>query len=1043
MTFNESDSRGVKQPHNDPLVINLTIEGFNTKRVLVDNGSSADIIYFSAFQQLRLEPKRLRPFDSPLVSFSGDRVYPRGIVTLTVTVGTDPKQLTRQIDFLVVDSPSSYNVIIGRPALNKWKASTSTYCLKMKFPTDDGVGEIIGDQVLARECYQAVLAAKENHTWIVEEKEEAKVEKLETVELIEGEATKTTRIGTTLSPGMRTELVKFLRENLDVFAWNHDDMPGISPETIQHRLNVNPERKPVKQRRRAFAPERDQAVADEVSKLLAAGFIREVYYPDWLANVVLIKMADEDQEKTAFITSQGLYCYNVMPFGLKNAGATYQRLSKEEPAHLDDLKETFETLKRYQMKLNPGKCVFGVASGKFLGFMVSQRGIEANPEKVQAIINMASPKTVKEVQKLTGRIAALNRFVSRATDKCLPFFKTLKKAFEWTDECEAAFQELKLYLSHPPLLSPSKEGENLYLYLAVSSTAVSAALIREEDRKQLPVYYVSQAFQGAESRYPKIEKITFALIVASRKLRQYFQANPILVMTDQPIKKSMSKPEAAGRMIQWAVELSQFDVEYHPRTAIKAQALADFIAEFTYLDEPNRASKDETWMIQTDGSSAQKRGGVGVVITTPNGETLKYGVRLKFPATNNEAEYEGILTGLRLGKELGARNLLIQNDSKLVIGQVKGEYEAKEERMQKYLKLTNHLTKEFEKVEFAQIPRSQNRAADEVSKIASSDEAESRIDLMMETQKNPSIEEVLTFAVRGESSWMTPIMSFLQDGHLPQDVDEAKKIKKRATRFTILNDALYKRAKALATITETRVQGFVWKNIICRFGIPRTIISDNGRQFDCQGLRDFCSGLGIKNQFSSPSHPKANGQTEVTNRTLLKIIKARLDDAKGAWPEELPNVLWAYRTTARTPTGETPFRLTYSAKAVIPVEVGVTSTRREAFNEEENDDLLRVDLDCLDEVQDKALSRMTGYQKKIAEYYNKRVKLRQLNIGDLVLRKVTPATKNPAQGKLGPTWEGPYKVIHYSRQGSYHLETLDGQRLPRPWNIEHLKKYHQ
>ncbi|XP_065624581.1 uncharacterized protein LOC112008184 [Quercus suber] len=119
MTFNESDSRGVKQPHNDPLVINLTIEGFNTKRVLVDNGSSADIIYFSAFQQLRLEPKRLRPFDSLLISFSGDRVYPRGIVTLTVTVGTDPKQLTRQIDFLVVDIPSSYNVIIGRPALNK------------------------------------------------------------------------------------------------------------------------------------------------------------------------------------------------------------------------------------------------------------------------------------------------------------------------------------------------------------------------------------------------------------------------------------------------------------------------------------------------------------------------------------------------------------------------------------------------------------------------------------------------------------------------------------------------------------------------------------------------------------------------------------------------------------------------------------------------------------------------------------------------------------------------------------------------------------
>ena len=174
------------------------------------------------------------------------------------------------------------------------------------------------------------------------------------------------------------------------------------------------------------------------------------------------------------------------------------------------------------MKLNPSKCAFGVVSGKFLGFMVSQIGIEENPEKVRAILDMTSIKTVKEVQKLIGRIAALNRFVSKATDKCLPFFKTLKQAFAWTVECEAAFQELKRYLSNPPLLSPSKEGENLYLYLAVSTTAVSAALIREEDKKQLPVYYVSQAFQGTEAKYPRIEKIEFALIVTLRKLRLYF-----------------------------------------------------------------------------------------------------------------------------------------------------------------------------------------------------------------------------------------------------------------------------------------------------------------------------------------------------------------------------------------------------------------------------------------------------------------------------------------------------------------------------------------
>ena len=158
----------------------------------------------------------------------------------------------------------------------------------------------------------------------------------------------------------------------------------------------------------------------------------------------------------------------------------------------------------------------------------------------------------------------------------------------------------------------------------------------------------------------------------------------------------------------------------------------------------------------------------------------------------------------------------------------------------------------------------------------------------------------------------------------------------------------------MATITEARIHNFFWKNIICRFGIPLTIISNNGRQFDSQGFKDFCSSLGIKNQYSSPGHPQANRQTEVTNQTLLRFIKTKLDEAKGAWLDELPNVLWAYRTTARTPIGETPFRLTYGTETVIPIEVGVASTRRTAFSEVENDDKLRVNLDCLDEVRDKA-----------------------------------------------------------------------------------------
>jgi hypothetical protein len=213
-----------------------------------------------------------------------------------------------------------------------------------------------------------------------------------------------------------------------------------------------------------------------------------------------IHMEEADQEKTAFIINRGLYCYKMMPFGLKNAGATYQRLvnrmfqnqigrnvevyvddllvkSIRATRHIEDLRETFRTLREYNMKLNPTKCAFGISSCKFLGFMVSQWGIEANLEKVRAVLEMEAPKTTKQLQRLTGRIAALNRFISRSTDKCLPFFKILRKAFMWSEESEEAFRKLKEYLANPLLLSRPTEGEILYLYLAVSPSAVSSALV--------------------------------------------------------------------------------------------------------------------------------------------------------------------------------------------------------------------------------------------------------------------------------------------------------------------------------------------------------------------------------------------------------------------------------------------------------------------------------------------------------------------------------------------------------------------------------------
>uniref|UniRef100_A0A2N9G6F7 Uncharacterized protein n=1 Tax=Fagus sylvatica TaxID=28930 RepID=A0A2N9G6F7_FAGSY len=1015
-------SRGLKE--------SICEASFTTRRVMVDNGSSADILYLPAYQQMRLDKDKLRPMDAPLVGFTGDKICPVGIVTLPIMV-----------------------------------AVTSTYHLLLKFPTEHGIGEVRGDQVAARECYLASLGSEgQNQTMSIEEQKVLVKPsgELATIELEDGRPERTTKIGADLPPKIKESLVQFLKDNKDVFAWSHEDMPGINPSIISHKLNVDPSLRPIKQKRRVFAPERNNAIMEEVDKLLAANFIREVFYPDWLANVVMVKkstgkwrmcvdftdlnkacpkdsfplpridqlvdstaghklltfmdafsgynqivMDESDQEKTSFITSRGLFCYKVMPFGLKNAGATYQRLmnrmfhdqigrnvevyvddmlikSKEEDGHLDDLRETFQTLRKYQMKLNPSKCAFGVYSGKFLGFMVSQRGIEANPDKIKAILEMQPPKNTKE------------------------------KAFEWTDECQQAFEELKKYLTEPPLLSPSKQGEELYLYLAVSPTAVSSALIREEERRQLPVYYTSRALRGAEERYPPMEKLAFAL-------------------------------DAAGRLIQWSIELSEFDIDYRPRTAIKAQALADFIAEFTSKDDEPTEDVEQAskWTVNIDGSSTKDSGGVGIVLRSPEGDIIKQAIRLQYPTTNNEAEYEALLVGLKTAKILGATELDVRSDSQLVVGQVNGDYEAKERRMQQYLQLVRHQISQFREVRLCRVPREQNTEADQLAKSASS----STVDDKIKTVQQSSLQTTKVNPIHTEISWMTPIISYLQRGTLPDNRHEARRLKVRASRFLMLQGTLYKRgfslpylrclasdeanyvmreihegvcgdhsgaralqrkivragyywpsmkadayqfvqrcdkcqrfanhlhsppavlvpmtapwpfaqwgldimgplpigrrqlkflvvaidyftkwveAEPLATITERNIQNFVWKAVICRFGIPRVLVSDNGKQFDNPRFRQFSQELGIHNHYSSPGHPQANGQVEVTNRSLLKLIKTRLEGAKGLWPEELPSILWAYRTTVRIPTGETPFRMTFGSEAVVPVEIGLTTFR--------------------------------------------------------------------------------------------------------------------
>lgn len=249
-------------------------------------------------------------------------------------------------------------------------------------------------------------------------------------------------------------------------------------------------------------------------------------------------------------------------------------------------------------------------------------------------------------------------------------------------------------------------------------------------------------------------------------------------------------------------------------------------------------------------------------------------------------------------------------------------------------------------------------------------------------------------------------------------------------------------AEALANIRDVDVQKFVWKNIVTCFGIPHTLISDNGLQFDSKAFRSYCSELGITNRYSTPTYPQGNGQVEAINKVIVNGLKKRLDDAKGKWVEELPYVLWAYRTTPRISTGETPFSMTYGVEAIIPLENGFLTLRTTSFNLIDNNEQLEKSLDLVEEKRENAMVRLAYYQQKLRQGYNANVRPRPLELGDLVLRKVVGTAKNPAWGKLGPNWEGPYRITSGAGIGVYFLEDLDSHVIPRPWNVNNLKRYY-
>ncbi|XP_020231907.1 uncharacterized protein LOC109812370 [Cajanus cajan] len=428
--------------------------------------------------------------------------------------------------------------------------------------------------------------------------------------------------------------------------------------------------------------------------------------------------------------------------------------------HVRDLEEIFKQIRKHNMRLNPEKCVFGVHGGKFLGFMITCRGIEANPDKCQALINMRSPKNHKEVQRLAGRLVSLSRFIPKLAEKAKPIFHLLKKPKEfcWSDQ--------------------------------LADNALSAALVQENDKKQTLIYFISRVLQDTERRYQTIEKLVLALVVLSRQLRPYFQSHQIIVKSDYPIKQIFKKPDLAGRMIAWSVELSEYGIKYESRGPLKAQCLADFVAELT----PVPPMDEQIWTLHVDGSSNVKGSGVGIILERPNDMMLELAIKFDFKATNNQAKYEALLAGLTLAKDVSVKRLRCCSGSKLITEQVGGGYQTKEPQLQRYNLMVSQLTSFFDNFQMEHIPRAQNARADLLSKLASTKRPGQHKIIIQETIAAPSCQVTAIFANNSyQQGWMADIWKYLKDGTLPDSKVEASKIKNKSRHFTIEADELFKR----------------------------------------------------------------------------------------------------------------------------------------------------------------------------------------------------------------------------------------------------------
>uniref|UniRef100_A0A2N9IGG7 Uncharacterized protein n=1 Tax=Fagus sylvatica TaxID=28930 RepID=A0A2N9IGG7_FAGSY len=964
------------------------------------------------------------------------------------------------------------------------------------------------------------------------------IEELEIVNLAnEGEEPREVKIGTRCAAEQKEALIALLREFHEIFAWSYQDMPGLDTDIVVHKIPLKPECKPVKQALRRMKPEVILKIKEGSGKAVEGRFpkhsnlfgLGSQYSPgaeegrkttnvvfsfmDGFSGYNQIKMAEEDKSKTAFVTHWGTFVYDVMPFGLKNAGATYQRAMV---TLFHDM--IHHEIEKYQLRLNPNKCAFGVTSGKLLGFIVSGRGIEIDPAKLTAT--------------------------------CEPLFKLLRKdvKIKWTEDCQKAFDKIKEYLLNPPILVPPTPGRPLILYLTVQEASMGCMLGQQDEtgKKEQAIYYLSKKFTEPETRYLLVEK---DVLRTGLGLQEAETVHALL-------HHLVGIPDGPNQIIRPS-KLELMDSEFPDEDVM-------------IVEEDNQGR----WKLYFDGAANAVGSGIGAVLVSPKGQQTPIAVKLGFDCTNNMTEYEACIVGLQAALEFGAYELEVFGDSLLIVSQTNGEWQARDPKLIPYQRYISRLIPKFKYVTFTYTPRAHNHFADALATLASLIklvEGDDVRPLRIETRDIPAycvcIEECMNVEAEiDDKPWYYDIKRFIQDREYPSRATENEKkyIRRMAFQFFLSGEILYKRthdatllrcvdaeeanqliqemhaglmgahangpflarkimragyywltmerdcirhvqtchkcqmyqnsknappqylhtmaspwpfsawgmdvigaitpkasnghefilvaidyftkwveACSFKNVTQVAVTRFVKNNIICRYGMPEMLITDNASNLNNRMMDQLCQQFKIQHHNSAPYRPKMNGAVEAANKNVKKILSKMTETYKD-WHEHLPYALCAYRTSVRTSVGATPYSLVYGMEAVLPVEVEIPSLRILSQTQLEEAEWAQARYEQLNFIDEKRLAALCHgqlYQRRIERAYNKKARPRTFQPGDLVLKKRNMALSDP-RGKFAPSYEGPYVVKKAFSGGAIILADMDGEEFRSPINSDSVIKYH-